>query len=361
MIRFWMTNTQDYLQEIINFLDFEGLNNFLNDHMRKELNFEELVLEISRNGIEAFNKDNLLQMFFDTFFYEVSIVRPIFVKILLFSILFSLAHRMLLTKSTYVSSIGFFIIYSTLMVLLMQSFFLVREIAIDGMGQMLNFLNALIPTYSMALIFTGSSVTGAFSYEIGFFLIYFVEFMMKNFLSPLIHVFILVLFLNHLFDEDKLSKLADFIEKIVTIILKLAFGAVIGLGVVQSILSPVKDRLANHVILSGMSSIPGVGGALGSVGEIILSCGMLIKNSVGIVGLILLALISVMPILKICYFWLMYHILAIVLQPLSDKRITQCVMGVARGCDLYLKIMVYSLLLFFVLFSMVTVATSFVF
>lgn len=361
MKRFVMTETTDYLQEIIEILDFEAVNDFLNEHLRVKMNFEELVSQISIHGLEALNKENITQMFFDTVFYEISMVRPLFVKILLFSILFSLAHRLLATKSTYVSSIGFLMIYSTLMVLLMQSFFLVRDIAMEGMESMLKFLNALIPTYSMALIFTGSSVSGAASYEIGFFLVYFVEFMMKNFLGPMIHVFILVLFLNHLFDEDKLSKLAEFIEKLIVIILKVAFGAVVGLSVVQSILTPVKDRLANHVVLSGLSSIPGVGGALGSVGEIILSCGMLIKNSVGIVGLIVLLLVAVFPILKIGCFWFMYHILAIVLQPLADKRITECVLGMARGCDLYLKIMLYSMLLFFVLFSMVTVATSFVF
>ena len=361
MKSFVMTETNGYLQEIIEALDFEALNDFLNEHLYVKMNFEELVSQISIYGLEALNKENITQMFFDAIFYEVSIVRPIFVKILLFSLLFSLAHRILVTKSTYVSGIGFLMIYSTLMVLLMQSFFLVRDIALEGMDSMLKFLNALIPTYSMALIFTGSSVSGAVSYEIGFFLVYFVEFIMKNFLSPMIHVFILVLFLNHLFDEDKLSKLAEFIEKIIAAILKFAFAAVVGLSVVQSILTPVKDRLANHVVLSGLSSIPGVGGALGSAGEIILSCGMLIKNSVGIVGLIILILVSVFPVLKIGCFLLMYHILAIVLQPLADKRITECVQGVARGCDLYLKIMLYSMLLFFVLFSMVTVATSFVY
>ena len=150
-------------------------------------------------------------------------------------------------------------------------------------------------------------------------------------------------------------------EKMITIILKVAFGAVVGLGVVQSLLSPMKDRLANHVLLSGMSSIPGVGGVLGSTGELLFSCGMLIKNSVGIVGLIVLFVMAVIPVLKIGCFWVMYHLLSIILQPVTDKRVVECVSGVARGCDLYLKIIVYSMLLFFVLISMVTMATSFVF
>ena len=146
MKSFILTETNDYLQEIMNALDFDALNDFLNDHLRAKMNFEELVSQISTNGLEAFNKENVTQMFFDAIFYEVSMVRPIFVKILLFSILFSLAYKLLSTKSAYVSSIGFLMIYSTLMVLLMQSFFLVQDIAMEGMESMLKFLTALIPT-----------------------------------------------------------------------------------------------------------------------------------------------------------------------------------------------------------------------
>lgn len=356
-----MSEVNGYLEEMIETLDFSSLNRFLHEHMRVEMSFEELISQISEYGLEAINRENITQMFFDTVFYEISIARPIFIKMLLFSVLFSVIQRLLVSKKTYISDIGFLMIYTTLMVLLMQSFYLVRNIAIEGLDGILAFLNVLIPTYAMTMVFTGNGVSGAVAYELAFFFIYLIEFLMKHILSPFIHAFILVLFLNHLFEEDKLSKLAEFMEKVIAIVLKVAFGAVVGLGVVQSLISPLKDRLANHVLLSGMSSIPGVGGMLGSAGEILFSCGMLIKNSVGIVGLIILFVMTLIPVAKIGCFWVMYHLLSIVLQPVTDKRVVECVSGVARGCDLYLKIILYSMLLFFVLISMVTMATSFVF
>lgn len=361
MKRILMVDVNGYLEEIIETLDFQALNDFLYEHLRVKMSFEELITQISLNGLESLNRENITGLFFDALFYELSIAKPIFVKMLCFSILFSVIHRLLAAKNAYVSNISFLLIYSTLMVLLMQSFFLVRDIAIEGMECIHAFLNALIPTYATTMIFTGNAVSGAMMYEMAFFFVYLIEILMTNVLIPMIHVFVLILFLNHLFEEDKLSMLAEFMEKIIAMVLQVAFGVVIGLGVVQSLLTPIKDRLANNVMLSGVSSIPGVGGAIGSVGEIVISCGMLIKNSVGIIGLIVLFLVAVVPVIKISCFWLMYHMLSILLQPISDKRIAECVSGVARGCDLYLKIIMYSMLLFFVLISMVTVATSFVF
>ena len=358
---FVMTEVNTYLEEILEALDFESLNKFLYEHMRIKMDFAELISQISTHGLDALNRENVTQMFFDTVFYEISITRPIFVKMVLFAVLFSVIHRLLASRKTYVSDIGFLLIYATLMILLMQSFFLVRDIAVEGMNGILAFLQALIPTYTMTMVFTGNAVSGAVAYELAFFFMYLVGFLMKNFLSPMIHIFVLVLFLNHLFEEDKLSKLAEFMEKIIGLILKLSFGAGVGLGVVQSLLTPMKDRLTNNVMLSGMSSIPGIGGALGSAGEILFSCGMLIKNTVGIAGLIILFVVAVIPVIKIGCFWVMYHLLSIILQPVADARLVECVAGVARGCDLYWKIIVYAMLLFFVLISMVTMATSFVY
>ena len=107
MKRFLMTDVNGYLEEIIDTLDFSALNDFLHEHMRTEMSFEELISQISLNGVESLNKENITQMFFDALFYELSIARPIFVKMLCFSILFSLIHRLLASKKTYISNIGF--------------------------------------------------------------------------------------------------------------------------------------------------------------------------------------------------------------------------------------------------------------
>ena len=80
---------KDYLEEIIDALDFQSLNQFLNEHMRLKMDIAQLIEEISINGLDALNKENITQFFFDSMFYEISIVRPIFIKILVFSVLFS--------------------------------------------------------------------------------------------------------------------------------------------------------------------------------------------------------------------------------------------------------------------------------
>ena len=359
MIANIISDVDTYLKEITGNLDFSSVEEFFRGHMRSEMSFEELVYIVATEGLEGLDAEKICTFAFDTLFYELSLARPMFLKMLLFSILFSLTHRFLASKNKYISDMGFLMIYAALMVLLMQSFFLVRNIALEGINTLMMFLNALIPTYALTMVFSGHMVSGAMIYEVAFMLIYLVEMLMKTILCPIIHIFVLVLFLNHLFEEDKLSKLAQFMEKGIQVALKAAFGAVVGLGVVQSMLTPVKDRLTGNTLLSGLSAIPGIGNAVNSAGEILLSCGMLIKNSVGAVALIIMVILGVIPVLQIGGFCIMYHLLSILLQPIADARLTECVSGVARGCELYLKIILYTTLLFFILFSIVSMATSF--
>ncbi len=358
MSEYNLEEVDGYLKDITDALDFSAIEEFFYGHMRTQVTFEELVTKVAKEGLSALDAKNITTMVFDSVLYELSMARPMFLKMLCFSLLFSVIHRFLVTKNKYISDIGFLLIYSTLLVLLMQSFLMVRDIALEGIDTLLTFLNALIPTYAVTMVVSGHGVSGAMLYEVAFMVVYLVEWIMKVILSPLVHIFILVLFLNHLFDEDKLSKLAQFMERGIQLVLKTAFGAVAGLGMIQSMLTPVKDQLTGNTVLSGLSAIPGVGNTIGAAGEILLSCGMLIKNSVGAVGLIILFLLTIVPVIQIGFFAIMYHLLSIVLQPIADRRITECVSGVARGCNLYLKMILYTMMLFFVLFSIVSVATS---
>ena len=55
-----LTQVETYLEEILEALDFSALNEFLNQHMRTEMNFSELVSQVSVNGLDAVNKENIM-------------------------------------------------------------------------------------------------------------------------------------------------------------------------------------------------------------------------------------------------------------------------------------------------------------
>lgn len=69
------------------------------------------------------------------------------------------------------------------------------------------------------------------------------------------------------------------------------------------------------------SAIPVVGKILGDAVDTVLGCGIVLKNAVGIVGVIIVIGICIMPIIKLSILFLSYKLLAMVSEPIADKNI----------------------------------------
>jgi stage III sporulation protein AE len=351
---------EDYLSSMMEELDLSEVEESSQD-VPDKISFGNLVQDFVENGIDGVDGKMLSEYVFDLFFYEIAAVKPVFIQLLCVSLLFALFGKMLVTKQAYVSELGFFVVDTGIILLLLESFTMIGTVVEEGVARIVSFMTAFIPTYATTLLLSGNAGSAGVFYELAFGLIYLLELGIKLLFMPGIHVFVLLMLMDNLFEEIKLSKLARLLEDGLYLLLKLALGVVVGLGVVQSLIAPARDRLATSGIYQGLASIPGVGNTFGATGEILVGCGIMIKNSVGAAALILLLVLCIAPILKVFCFHVMYRFVAALLAPFCDKRIAQSVHEVGRGCGIYLKLMVDVMLLFFITIAMISASTSFIY
>ena len=66
---------------------------------------------------------------------------------------------------------------------------------------------------------------------------------------------------------------------------------VIGFSVIQSLIAPAVDAFRVSVLNKTAGIIPGVGGTINAVTEVIIGSSVLIKNSIGVAAMIILLLI----------------------------------------------------------------------
>ena len=135
-----------------------------------------------------------------------------------------------MTCSGYVSNMSFLVVYGAMMLLLMQSFLLLHQVLQDGMQMVIDFLEALVPAYATTLMLSGNAASAGIFYEMTFGMVLLLESAFKLFLVPAIHVFVLLELVDHLFEEEKLSKLAELIESGIGICIKIAVGSAIGIS-----------------------------------------------------------------------------------------------------------------------------------
>ena len=86
------------------------------------------------------------------------------------------------------------------------------------------------------------------------------------------------------------------------------------------------------------SAIPGIGSTISSVAGTILCAGKLVKNAVGVTGIIAVFIICVIPMLHLWISRFMYQAVVVFIQPVSDKRIIKCLGAVVET----LKMQIYA-------------------
>ena len=102
------------------------------------------------------------------------------------------------------------------------------------------------------------------------------------------------------------------------IILTIFVGVVSLEGTLASSVDGITAKTAKTVV---SSAIPVVGKILGDAVDTVLGCGIVLKNAVGIVGVIIVIGICIMPIIKLSILFLSYKLLAMVSEPIADKNI----------------------------------------
>ncbi len=345
-------------QDMMEDLDFSEIGDFLKGtEETKDISFFELVKgimkgeELPYEKIGDWAKDVLSGSFAENkvFFLEIIVLS------LAFSILKNFAKSF---SNSYISEVSFLIVYCFFMVLLLQSFFKLNDVVTGTVENMLGFMQVFLPTYCMAISFTLNINSSAAVYSLIFAMIYLVEWLLRYFLLPLIKIYVLVEFLNHLTEEERFKRLAELIYDGVAMILKVSASFILGINIIQGMVAPAMDMLSGNSIAKTVQMLPGIGNVLSGTGQIFISSGIVIKNCVGAAALVILVMLCAVPFLKMSVMALLYKLLSAVLEPVADKRIAGGMSGIAGGAMLYLKVISTCMMLFFLTIALCSAATN---
>lgn len=259
-------------------------------------------------------------------------------------------------KESHIAETGFYVTYLLLFVLLTSTFYKISEIASTTLGNLKDFMMALLPTYAMGIAFCTGSKTSMVFYETTLGVITIVDFLLIHIILPMVNVYFVLLLANNIMKQDMLSKMSELLEKIISWALKTVLAAVIGVNVIQSLVVPVTDQVKKSMLLKTAQAIPGVGSTMRVATESILQASLLIKNAIGVAGLIVIIGICLVPIIKLAIYQLIYSFGAAIVQPISDKRIINCINATAKSAKLLMSIVMVAAVLF--LFTIVIVTST---
>lgn len=353
------SDQEETLDSYLAELDFSDIDAVLSQQeITQDFDFQGLVRRVIAG--EEIEKERLVQEIFYMIFAEITAFRGTLVQVVLlcaaFAILYNFAD---VFENPAVTEISFYMVYMLLLILLMKSFFILRDVSVDVIGEMMTFLKVLIPTFTMSMSFSGQITTAAGFYSMTFLLIYGMEWIMQYLVIPAVQIYVALELMNFLTEEELLSKMTDLLKSGIAWVMKLLFTVVVGINVVQNLLTPVIDTFKTSLIAKTAGMLPGLGASINAVTEIMVGSGIIIKNGIGITAILVILLLCAGPLIQVGVMTFLYKILAAIIQPISDKRIIGCISSVGEGGRLLEKAVVTTTVMFLVTIAMVTAATTF--
>ena len=146
--------------------------------------------------------------------------------------------------------------------------------------------------------------------------------LLLNLIIPFVLVLTSLVIISKISDKVHIDKLSKFFKSGIVWFLGIVLTVFVGVVSLEGTLSSSIDGITAKTTKAVVSSaIPVVGKILGDAVDTVLGCGIVLKNAVGLVGVVIVIGICIMPILKLFVLSVSYKLLSTVVQPIADEKI----------------------------------------
>lgn len=291
------------------------------------------------DGGQALDKEDWKQLGKSVIQETIGIQKDICVQILLLILLSALCTNLAhIFSNQQIGEIAFYMCYMMMFVLLLRGVTDFSSEIQSALERIVEFMKVLLPSYYLAVTVSTGNATATIFYQMIMGVILIAEQIMLNLLLPGVRFYFLIDLLNHLTKEELLSRMAELTKNVIDWSLKTLLAGLVGIQVIQRLLSPAIDSLKRTILGKTAGAIPGFGNIFEGVTEIVLGSAVLIKNCLGVAATIVLILLAIVPLLRIGVSAVSYQILSAVLQPIGDKRMVACAYSMGECLMLHMRI-----------------------
>lgn len=302
-IQDFIKNAEKFTGEFFEDID---INKILNDAIKGEVDNSTLLKKIL----------NILGKEVTT---NIKSLVSILAIILIHSILKSISESL---ENNNISKLIYYVQYILIVTVIMSNFTDIIKLVQDTTGNLIGFMNALVPLLITLMMYTGSITTSSVVEPIILFMINFIGNIIQNLIIPFVLVLTSLVIISKISDKVHIDKLSKFFKSGIVWFLGVVLTVFVGVVSLEGTLSSSVDGITAKTTKAVVSSaIPVVGKILGDAVDTVLGCGIVLKNAVGLVGVVIVIGICIMPILKLFVLSVSYKLLSTVVQPIADEKI----------------------------------------
>ena len=291
--------------------------------------FEETNISDMLNSAISGKVDNrtifkrTLKIFGQEVLKGIRTIAGVLVIVLIHSILKTIADGL---QTSSISTIVYYIQYILIVTLVMSNFTDIVSSITNTVNNLVGFMNTLVPLLITLMIYTGSIATSGLLQPIILFVVGFVGNIINTLILPAISIITALIIVSKLSDKVQIGKLAKFMKSTIVWFLGIILTIFVGVVSLEGTLASSVDGITAKTAKAAVSSlIPVVGKILGDSVDSVLGCGLVLKNALGVVGVIIIIGICIMPIIKLATLSIIYTISSAIIEPLADEKIVKLI------------------------------------
>ena len=243
----------------------------------------------------------------------------ILIIIVIHSILKSISENL---QNDNVSKMIYYVQYIAIVTVIMNNFSNVITMVKETATNLVGFMNSLVPILVSLMLYTGSITTSSILEPAILFMLNFIGNIIQSFLIPAVLIAATLSIVSKIGDKVQIDKISKTFNSgiiwILGVILTTFVGVISLEGTLSSSIDGITAKTAKAIV---SSSIPIVGKILGDAVDTVLGCGIILKNAIGVIGVVIIIGICIMPIIKIAILTISYKILASISEPIADTKI----------------------------------------
>ena len=343
------------VQDVLSGLDLSGLQQFYEEHSEAfgGKSLEEAIQAITENGFSEITAEQVLNAALETLknalFGSWWQIAQIIIMLLLMGLIGNL-------KSSFddagVSRAAFwagYLIVATLAVSLLASCIVTAKDAIETLASIVDVITPILIALLTGM--GGLSSSGVLSPVMagltgGIFTV------VKTVVFPLILVSTVISLASHLSSTIKLTRLSALIDSVVKWFLGIVMTLFIGVTAIKGVAGAAIDGVSFKTAKFTVDKmVPVIGGMFSDTLDTIMACSVIVKNAVGLVGLVLLAAALAAPLATLMANMFLFRIAAAVAEPFAEERFVKLLSAMSSTVMLLFATLLTCIVMAFILIT----------
>lgn len=328
-------NSQMDSFNISNFID--EANKYSNDIL-KDIDIQELLNNAIKGELDT---NQLLKNIFPLLGTEIKealkVMGSILIIVLIHSVLKSISDNL---NNKSVAQITYYVQYILIATVIMTNFSSIITLTKEAVGNMISFIQLLFPLLMTLMLASGSVVSVNLVHPIILFIINLISNIFQSIIIPIILVGTALAIVSKISDRIQIDKLSKFLKSSSVWAIGILLTIFVGVLSIEGTLGSSVDGITAKTAKAAVSSfIPVVGKVLGDAVDTVIGCSAILKNAIGIVGVIVVIAICITPILKLAIITIIYHLTAALCEPIADSKIVSLITQMADTFKILLAIL----------------------